>query len=461
MKRNLQTLTTLFICFLSFQFTMAQSQASVNSSYPQPYPDSYSGMTDFFNDPLTNPDCGGTAFDLDCINALRSACNNDNALCCNNSSGNCATAEPLETDCCIEQLSDNPAFSNFGACSNLPLPFCNIGSPCASYSSSTPPPGYDPPFGADGILVEIINYDGYCCTDQDFVSGEWDMLCQSHLDSIAIKICSDNDPMTTDGASPLLGCTHTPIAPGSFTADAIVKLKTMLEGAYDTATNVMLTKLRDNDLLPVAQPFNQAPWNYAGSESVSAVSDLPANMVDWILVQLVDPINYTNIVGETAAILLSDGSIVAHDGSTTDHIKFSGIDLNTNYYVILRSRNYVDVMSAMPIYVSSLATYDFTVNDGFSQGYSLDFADGTGQMVIVDFGTLAIGDEVYAMRSGDLNGDGSIGVLDINQFLSENASVNGYKASDLNYDGNVTVEDYNLLIGTFDLNVVGYSAIQL
>ena len=63
-----------------------------------------------------------------------------------------------------------------------------------------------------------------------------------------------------------------------------VNLKEFLEGPF-TGTE-MTTLLNSGGIIPLAQPYNVAPWNYSGSESVVSIPN--ANVVDWVMVELRD-----------------------------------------------------------------------------------------------------------------------------------------------------------------------------
>ncbi len=67
-----------------------------------------------------------------------------------------------------------------------------------------------------------------------------------------------------------------------------LKLKIQLQGAYNAVNGQMNTHLLQQNLLPLTQPFNTAPWNYNGNEALPNSSYFPANTVDWILVELRD-----------------------------------------------------------------------------------------------------------------------------------------------------------------------------
>ena len=61
-----------------------------------------------------------------------------------------------------------------------------------------------------------------------------------------------------------------------------------LEGLLDITSENMSTTLAAKNLLPTHQPYNQAPWNYMGADSVASINDFPYNTVDWVLLEARD-----------------------------------------------------------------------------------------------------------------------------------------------------------------------------
>ncbi|MCB0749494.1 MAG: hypothetical protein KDC90_18695, partial [Ignavibacteriae bacterium] len=121
-----------------------------------------------------------------------------------------------------------------------------------------------------------------------------------------------------------------------------VDLKVMLEGAYSGPN--MSTAIAG--VVPNNQPYNVAPWNYAGTEtaSISPGSDI----VDWVLVELRTggtPATATNIVETKAALLKQDGTIVDADGITNLNFSVAA----GNYYIVIYHRNHLPIMSPTEI----------------------------------------------------------------------------------------------------------------
>ena len=200
---------------------------------------------------------------------------------------------------------------------------------------------------------------------------------------------------------------------------ASVELKLFLEGPY--TDNAMSTGLNSNSLIPVNQPYNQAPWSYAGNEEVSQV---PANTVDWVLIELRN--TTTNVSARRAVLLRSDGRITDLDGS--ERIDFPGVP-GGQYYVAVFHRNHLAVMSKNPLQLSdSTALYDFSD--------SQDKAYGNEAMK-------SLGNGKFGLYAADGNGNGSVNSADNNSvWKKENGSV-GYEAGDFDMNGGVTIVDKN------------------
>jgi len=133
-----------------------------------------------------------------------------------------------------------------------------------------------------------------------------------------------------------------------------------LEGPF--VVNAMLTTLNSSGLIPLAQPYNTAPWNHSGTEEAAYI---PPNVVDWVLIELRDADSPGNATPATtltgwpkAFFLKNDGSLVDLDGNMPN---LGNLVFNDDLYVVVRHRNHLDVMSSGPLSLSgSTYTYDFT-----------------------------------------------------------------------------------------------------
>jgi hypothetical protein len=212
-----------------------------------------------------------------------------------------------------------------------------------------------------------------------------------------------------------------------------LNLKVFLEGPY-TGSGLMNTTLKTNNLIPLSS--NKAyPTTVYDHYTVSNIASIPnSDIVDWVLVEL-----RTGTVGETkvaerAVFLKKDGTIVDLDGSSP--VTFTGLSAG-NYYVVIRHRNHLAIMSSSALTLSSSSTtsYDFTTSQ--SQAF------GTDALKLLSGGG-------YGMIAGDGNHDGFVTSTDFNIFNSKfTSATSGYEYSDWNLDGFVTSTDFNLFNPNF------------
>ncbi len=215
-------------------------------------------------------------------------------------------------------------------------------------------------------------------------------------------------------------------------------VRVCLEGPYDdSGTDLMTADL--TDVLPFEQPYNVAPYNYSGNESV--VGPFDSNVVDWVLVEArtgtanISGASGTNIVGVKAALLLTNGQIVeAYDQSTP--LTFYDLpNANAPYYLVIRHRNHLDIMTSTLVSPSSNNIINLTVssNSVFGIEQTKEMLDGAGE-----------GTGIYAMHAGDYNQDNTIQTTDYDKWFELPASVNTYNPSDGNLDATVQATDYDV-----------------
>ncbi|GAB3713491.1 hypothetical protein GCM10027592_52770 [Spirosoma flavus] len=140
-----------------------------------------------------------------------------------------------------------------------------------------------------------------------------------------------------------------------------VSPQVFLQGALFGVTSgaLMRDDLRFNGLLPAAHPYGSFnPITPVGtlSASVSAVTGSNA-IVDWVFVELRSPTSVSTVVDSRAALLQRDGDVVDIDGVSS--LTFNQA-LTGNYYVAVRHRNHLAVMSQSALALSPTAvTVDF------------------------------------------------------------------------------------------------------
>jgi len=192
-----------------------------------------------------------------------------------------------------------------------------------------------------------------------------------------------------------------------------------LEGAYNPTTGGMKNTLETMGMLPQNQPYNQAPWNYDGTQQ----NDIN-NVVDWVLVSFRTDVESNTQVAKTAALLKTDGCIYFPDNEVLP----TGFDALV--YVVVEHRNHIGVMSPHPVGISnSILTYDFRVAQSYKNegSYGQKLTNGTWCMYAGDINPYDTGYDING-------GDKSI-------WLDDNGTFSEYLPSDLNYDGDVNGAD--------------------
>ncbi|MBN1338286.1 MAG: hypothetical protein JXA03_03120, partial [Bacteroidales bacterium] len=207
-----------------------------------------------------------------------------------------------------------------------------------------------------------------------------------------------------------------------------ISLKALLEGPFNGT--LMNTTLNSGGEIPLSQPYNTAPWNYAGTETVAALPGPDA--VDWVLIELRDATDATSatsatIVARQAAFITSNGDIISFDGN--NYLEFVH-SINNSLFVVLWHRNHVGIMSS----------YSLVPLTGV---YSYDFTSDAGQVYGGSQGHKEIAAGVWGMIGGDGNADGQVNNSDKNDVWIIQAGLNGYRSGDFNLDTQVNNSDKN------------------
>ena len=207
----------------------------------------------------------------------------------------------------------------------------------------------------------------------------------------------------------------------------LLNLKVFLEGPY-IGSGLMSTTLNTNHFIPLSS--NKAyPTTVYGHYTVSNLTNIPgSDIVDWVLVELRTGTDSVTTVARRAAFLKNNGTIVDKDGSSP--LSFTGLSAG-NYYVVVRHRNHLAIMTASAIPLnSSYTSYDFTSSQ--SQAY------GTNPMN-------DLGGGVFSMIAGDGNGDGGVNIVDRNLVWRVQNGTIGYLLGDFDLNSGVNIVDRNLM----------------
>lgn len=270
-----------------------------------------------------------------------------------------------------------------------------------------------------GAGIEGPTFDRLNCGMGHYTGGAWDP--QTSMGASGSNPYSITRTGITSLSAFAVGDVNSPMA---ITLDMSMDITALLEGPFNGSD--MDDDLRLGGYIPLAQPYNVAPWLYMGSENVPAI---PPNVIDWVLIQLRDAPNAGSATPGTAiatraAFVLNDGSIVDLDGSS--NLQFNAV-INDDLFVVLWHRNHLGIISANPLTDAGGGVYPYNFT---TAGQALG-PDGQKQ--------IAAG--VYGMFGGDGDANGFIQLNDKTGVWAPNAGTEGYKSADFNLDGQTNNQD--------------------
>ena len=251
------------------------------------------------------------------------------------------------------------------------------------------------------------------------------------------------------------------------TGPVALNASVLLQGALSGgASNIMRDDLRSLGYLPTDSPYPSAPLSTMASV-INTNAGTDDAIVDWVLVELRNHADPSQVSLVASALLQRDGDIVSPvDG--TSLLSFTNLP-QSSFFVAIRHRNHLGVMSATPIsFLGSTVNVDFINSTSADIYHSTSVYDGN-EMVQVN--------GQYALWAGDANQDGKVKYQgsDNDSFTIFTESINhpanvddlysfngatGYYSGDVNLDGKVKylgVEADTLLIffnllGSYPLN---------
>lgn len=189
-------------------------------------------------------------------------------------------------------------------------------------------------------------------------------------------------------------------------------LKVWLEGAYQDG--IMTTLLSSS--IPLDSPYPEDPVS---------LTELPPDMVDWLLVELrAEPSGIA--LSYTSCILKTNGTV------STGEFPFLLVD-NTepgDYYVVVRHRNHLALMSSYGVSFQNSGNYSFC-------NLSRD------ENIFGNSGHKLLDSRICGMIAGDADGDGIVAPSDRNLYWRVQTGLSGYLSADFNLSGNVSPADLN------------------
>ncbi|WP_299889105.1 reprolysin-like metallopeptidase [uncultured Lacinutrix sp.] len=172
-----------------------------------------------------------------------------------------------------------------------------------------------------------------------------------------------------------------------------VSPKVVLQGAALNPNTGEESLMRDDLRTAFPLALTSSPYSDGLTCDASVFNTTGADaIVDWVFVELRDATTNTTVVASQSALLQRDGDVVGADG--TSALTFN-IPSN-NYYVVIKHRNHLGIMSASTILLDATTR-------------TVDFTNGTTTTFGTDAQTtFGMQPGILAMWAGDTNGDGQL-----------------------------------------------------
>ncbi len=213
--------------------------------------------------------------------------------------------------------------------------------------------------------------------------------------------------------------------------DIQLALKVYLQGAFLNPNTGEESLMRD-DLRVLGGVYGSTTPYSDGATISNAIKEDDAgsnSMVDWIWVELRDADDTSIVIDQKSGVLQRDGDIV----DVTDSNTPLSFDVpSDNYYIVIKHRNHLSIMTSSPISLSSNLT-------------SLDLSSDTNMVLGGTNALVDMGSGIFAILSGDFDENGQIQNIDTNAII-QLLGVSGYNKADLDMNGQVQNIDINNLL---------------
>lgn len=206
-----------------------------------------------------------------------------------------------------------------------------------------------------------------------------------------------------------------------------VYAKIGLEGVYNPTTAMMSNALAANNLIPPYPDFfMDAPFYYTPEQWFTSAANIPADMVDWVLVELRSTESPYTLIDRSNAYVDTQGNLRGTDQQLGVLFPYSP---SGAYKLAIYHRGHMAIISTGTVNLpSDGGQIDFTE--------SAETAMGEAQLKSIN--------SKYCMHAGDYDTNGVINSLDYNIWASNSAAVLEYLSHDGDCNGVVNAIDYNL-----------------
>lgn len=215
----------------------------------------------------------------------------------------------------------------------------------------------------------------------------------------------------------------------------ILSARALLDGPFDQAVGTMTDDLRSAGLLPLMEPYSTFGATFVGNgggeSTTSAVLAVTGNnaIVDWVVVELRDPVAPATVLASRAALLQRDGDIVDLDGISALQV-YGNAQL---YHVAVRHRNHLGVMTASPLQLSTGPTI-LDLSDASTASFGTNACKAVGGRMVLWAGDVSGNGQVKYTGAGN---DRDVVLQAIGGSTPTNTVAHVYSATDVNMDGTI------------------------
>ena len=197
-------------------------------------------------------------------------------------------------------------------------------------------------------------------------------------------------------------------------------LKLRLDIPTQTNPDLMLNSLQEQGLLPSTSPF--LPGVNETIETIGNVATTGSKaVIDWVKISVK---TNTNIIQTRSGLLLADGTVVSPDGVSA--IRFNVP--KSKYFISVKTRNTLEVTTLNKYSFRKNITLDLT-NDTVDLAGQYNVEPKNGYFVLI---------------SGDLNSNGTISQVDVDNIRANSGFSDAYVNEDLNLDGSIDSTDISI-----------------
>ncbi len=299
----------------------------------------------------------------------------DYDFCVPNAQPGCETSSPIEGEEIIEFDLDVTDNNGIAATINTVVECADALDPNDCDGDGTPNDTDEDPFDPCTGGSQLL--DGNDCDGDGITVGQGDTDDYDYCIPNEKPECTVEANNAIDAQTILIApCDDTP------TCYVTVAIKALLQGAYDEDNpSIMRDDLRALNLLPLKEPYKDLkiydgdpiPFKVLGQgeemvqKEVLEVTGDNA-IVDWVFIQLHAENDPTKIIATRSALIQRDGDIVDTDGSSPVKFQYAP----GRYYVSVRHRNHLGVMTRNAVILSKNMTTSIDFSDINSATYTLD-----------------------------------------------------------------------------------------